>query len=157
MKVGFYAGSFDPFTNGHLHVIKKSAMLFDKVVVGIGINSQKTRRFDPDIMKEGIEKVLKREGLSNVSVVNYTNLSIDIASQYDSTFFIRGIRNGMDYDYEENVALINEELSGIDTIYIRSGKYGAISSSIIMEFLGYGKDVAGLIPPEILEIVKSQI
>lgn len=155
MKIGFYAGSFDPFTNGHLHVVKKSSELFDKVIIGIGINSQKKRRFDCEIMKQAIEKVLVREGLSNVSVITYTNLSMDIASSLDSTFFIRGIRNGMDYDYEENIALINEEISGIDTIYIRAGKYGAISSSIITEFLNYGKDVSTLIPPEIFEIVKN--
>lgn len=155
MKIGFYAGSFDPFTNGHLHVVKKSSELFDKVIIGIGINSQKKRRFDSEKMKQAIEKVLSREELKNVAVITYTNLSMDIASSCDSTFFIRGIRNGMDYDYEENLALINEEISGIDTIYIRAGKYGAISSSIITEFLNYGKDVSKLIPPEILEIVKN--
>ena len=60
MKIGFYAGSFDPFTNGHLQVIQKSAELFDKVVVGIGVHSMKTRRFDKAKMKEAIEKVLIR-------------------------------------------------------------------------------------------------
>ena len=155
MKIGFYAGSFDPFTNGHLHVVKKSAELFDKVIIGIGINSQKKRRFNSKLMKQAIEKVLIRENLLNVSVITYDNLSIDIASKCNSTFLIRGIRNGMDYDYEENIALINEEISGIDTIYIRAGKYGAISSSIIMELLNYGKDVTTLIPPEIFEIVKK--
>lgn len=155
MKIGFYAGSFDPFTNGHLHVVKKSSKLFDKVIIGIGINSQKKRRFNSELMKQAIEQVLIRENLLNVFVITYDNLSIDIASECNSTFLIRGIRNGMDYDYEENIALINEEISGIDTIYIRAGKYGAISSSIIMEFLNYGKDVSTLIPPEIFEIVKN--
>lgn len=154
MKIGFYAGSFDPFTNGHLHVVRKSAELFDKVIVGIGINSQKTRRFDTEEMKTAIEKVLERENLTNVSVITYDTLSIDIANDLHSTFLIRGIRNGMDYDYEENIALINEEISGIDTIYIRAGKYGAISSSIVTEFLSYGKDVSKLVPPEILEVIK---
>lgn len=154
MKIGFYTGSFDPFTNGHLHVVKQSSALFDKVIIGIGINSHKKRRFDTEKMKDAIEKVLKRENLTNVSVVTYSNLSIDIAKQYNATFFIRGIRNGMDYDYEENIALINEEISGVDTIYVRSGKYGAISSSIIVEFLNYGQDVSKLVPPEIYEIIK---
>lgn len=145
MKIGFYAGSFDPFTNGHLHVVKKSSELFDKVIIGIGINSNKNRRFDSEIMKIAIEKVLERENLTNVSVITYSNLSIDIAKEFNATFLIRGIRNGMDYDYEENIALINEELAGIDTIYVRSGKYGAISSSMIVEFLNYGKNVSNLI------------
>jgi pantetheine-phosphate adenylyltransferase len=154
MKIGFYAGSFDPFTNGHLHVVKQSSKLFDKVIIGIGINSNKSRKFGTEKMKEAIEKVLVRENLNNVSVITYSNLSSDIAKECGATFLIRGIRNGMDYDYEENIALINEEMSGLDTIYVRSGKYGAVSSSIITEFLSYGKDVSKLIPKEIYETIK---
>lgn len=154
MKIGFYAGSFDPFTNGHLHVVKKSSELFDKVIIGIGINSNKNRRFDSETMKQAIEKVLTREGLTNVSVITYSKLSVDIANELNASFLIRGIRNGMDYDYEENIALINEELSNLDTIYVRSGKYGAISSSMIVEFLSYGKDVSNLIPKEIYDAIK---
>jgi len=154
MKIGFYAGSFDPFTNGHLHVVKKSSELFDKVIVGIGINASKSRKYDSEVMKNAIEKVLARENLNNVSVIAYSNLSVDIAKDLNATFLIRGIRNGMDYDYEENIALINEELSGLDTIYVRSGKYGAISSSMIIELLSYGKDVSNLIPKEIYDVIK---
>lgn len=154
MKIGFYAGSFDPFTNGHLHVVRKSSELFDKVIIGIGINSNKSRRFDPEIMKTAIEKVLIREKLTNVSVITYSNLSVDIAKEEGAKFLIRGVRNGMDYDYEENIALINEELSGLDTIYVRSGKYGAVSSSMIYELLSFGKDVSNLIPKEIYDVIK---
>ena len=76
-----------------------------------------------------------------------------MANELNANFLIRGIRNGMDYDYEENIALINEELSNLDTIYVRSGKYGAISSSMIVEFLSYGKDVSNLIPKEIYDVL----
>lgn len=113
MKIGFYAGSFDPFTNGHLHVIAKSAQLFDKVVVGIGVNSKKSRRFDKDSMQKAIEQVLIRENLNNVIVISYDTFSSDVALDYNSTFLVRGIRNGMDYEYEENIASINEEISGL--------------------------------------------
>ena len=61
MKIGFYAGSFDPFTNGHLHVIAKSTQLFDKVIVGIGVHPKKTRRFNKELMQKAIEQVLIRE------------------------------------------------------------------------------------------------
>ena len=154
MKIGFYAGSFDPFTNGHLQEKKKSSKLFDKVIIGIGINSNKSRRFETEDMKIAIEKVLAREGLNNVSVITYSNLSIDIAKECNSTVFIRGIRNGIDYDYEENIALINEELSGLDTIYVRSGKWGAVSSSMVVEFVKFGKDVSKLVPPEIYDLIR---
>ena len=124
MKIGFYAGSFDPFTNGHLHVIKVSSQIFDKVILGIGINSSKKRRFDKNIMKTAIENVLKTENITNATVITYSNLSVDAALENNANFLIRGIRNGMDYDYEENIALINEEISALDTIYVRARKTG---------------------------------
>ena len=153
MKIGFYAGSFDPFTNGHLHVLQKSAQLFDKVIVGIGVHPSKTRRFDKDLMKNAIEQVLMREKLTNVIVISYGNFSVDTAIEYNSTFLIRGIRNGMDYEYEENMASINEEISGLDTIYIRAGSLGNISSSMVMELLRNGKDVSKYLPKEIMDLV----
>ena len=155
MKIGFYAGSFDPFTNGHLHVIEKSAQLFDKVIVGIGIHPTKNRRFDTDVMKQTIEKVLSNNNLNNVIVISYKNLSADVALDYNSTFLIRGIRNGMDYEYEENMASINEEISGLDTIYIRAGILGNISSSMVMELLENGKDVSKYVPKEVMEILEK--
>jgi len=155
MKIGFYAGSFDPFTNGHLHVITKSSQLFDKVVVGIGINPNKVRRFDNTLMQKTIEQVLIRENLTNVKVISYDNLSVDVALNYNSTFLVRGIRNGMDYEYEENMASINEEISKLDTIYIRAGQLGNISSSMVMELLRNNKDVSKYIPKEVLELIKA--
>ena len=154
MKIAFYAGSFDPFTNGHLHVVSKSAKLFDKVIIGIGVHPDKTRRFDKDIMKKAIEKILKNKNFNNVSVVTYDNLSVDAALENGATILVRGIRNSMDYEYEENMASINEEISGLDTIYIRSGLLGNISSSMVMELLRNGKDVSKYLPKEIMDIIK---
>lgn len=153
MKIGFYAGSFDPFTNGHLHVIKVSTQIFDKVIVGIGINPNKKRRFDKNVMKKAIEETLKAEKLDNVIVITYSGLSVDAAIENNANFFIRGIRNGMDYDYEENIALINEEISSLDTIYVRAGRLGALSSSMVIELLQNGKDVSNLLPQQILDAI----
>lgn len=155
MRIGFYAGSFDPFTNGHLHVIEKAAKLFDKVIVGIGVNQNKTRRFDNKLMQKAIEQVLIRNNLNNVIVISYDNLSVDAALSNNCSFLIRGIRNGMDYEYEENMASINEEISGLDTIYIRAGHLGNISSSLVMELLKNDKDVSKYIPQEVLDLVKK--
>ncbi len=153
-KIGFYAGSFDPFTNGHLHVVKTSCKLFDEVIIGIGINSDKKRRYNQETIKKAIEKTLKTEKITNSKVITYDNFSVDVARIYNCTFLIRGIRNGMDYDYEESVAMINEEVSGMDTIYIRSGKLGAISSSMVVELIKHNKDVSKYLPKDILDCIK---
>lgn len=155
MNIGFYAGSFSPFTNGHLHVVKTACKLFDKVIIGIGINANKTPRYDNNLMKQAIEKVLKREKLDNTSVIVYTNLSADCAIENNANVLIRGIRNTMDYEYEEKMALINEELAGLDTIYIRAGEFGNVSSSLIVELLDHGKDVSKFIPEEVIELIKK--
>ena len=155
MKIGFYAGSFDPFTNGHLHVVTQSAKLFDRVIIGIGVQPKKTRRFDKELMQKAIEQVLVRNNLNNVTVISYDNLSVDVAIENNSTFLVRGIRNGMDYEYEENMASINEEISGLDTVYIRAGNLGNISSSMVMELLRNNKDVSKYLPEEVLALVRK--
>lgn len=153
MKIGFYSGSFDPFTNGHLHIIKTASKIFDKVIVGIGINYQKKRRFDSLLMKYAIEKTLKNEQLHNVEVITYNSLTVDIALKYNSNFLIRGLRNDTDYAYEENLSQVNQELSDLDTIYFRAGNLDFISSSIVAELISYNKDVSKYLPKEILEII----
>lgn len=156
MNTGFYAGSFSPFTNGHLQVVEKAVKLVDKLIIGIGNNSQKEPRYDNELMKASIEKLLVRLNLSDkVSVVIYNNLSVDAAKQNGANILIRGIRNGMDYEYEENMASINEEISGLDTIYIRAGKLGNISSSLVVELMQNNKDVSEYLPSEIEEAIKS--
>ena len=157
MKVGFYPGSFDPFTRGHLHVVKRACSIFDKVIIGIGVNPNKKRVYSPLLMKTAIEETLSKEGIKNFEVVTYQDLSVDVAQKYNSQFLIRGIRNDMDYRYEENLAQLNEELSGLDTIYIRSGLRGFISSSMIVELLANGKDVSKYVPETILNYIKTRL
>lgn len=151
MKIGFYAGSFDPFTNGHIHVIKQASKLFDKVYVGIGINNSKVRHYKQEDMREVIIKTLKREKLNNVEVVIYNGLSIECAKSVNATYLIRGIRNGMDYQYEENLASMNEEISNMDTIYIRAGKYGVVSSSFVRDLINNNMSVEKYVPKEIAD------
>lgn len=157
MKIAFYPGSFDPFTNGHLHVVKTASKLFDKVIIGIGINIQKERRFSNSIMKSAIEKTLEDENISNVEVVVYDKLSVDVARELNCNYLVRGLRNDMDYQYEENLAQINEEISGLDTIYIRSGLLGFISSSMVVELLQNNKDVSKYLPISINLAIRKEL
>lgn len=156
MNIGFYAGSFSPFTNGHLQVVEKASKIFDRVIIGIGNNAQKEPRYDNELMKKAIEKLLIRLQLADkVSVVVYDNLSVDVAKENGANLLIRGIRNGMDYEYEENMASINEEISGLDTIYIRAGKLGNISSSLVVELMKNNKDVSEYLPTEIEDAIRN--
>ena len=148
-----YAGSFDPFTIGHLHVLRQAALVFDTVYVGIAVNSAKTRRIDKVVMKEAIEKVLITNGLYNVEVEIFEGLTVDFALQKGAKFLVRGLRNGTDYEYEENLAVVNSKISGIETIYFRAGKTAHISSSIVMELHKYGKDITKWVPKEVLEVL----
>lgn len=155
MKIGFYSGSFDPFTNGHLHVVKSACQIFDKVIVGIGINANKTRNYNIEDMKLAIEQTMIKEGITNVEVITYDELTVEVAKKYNANFLIRGLRNDTDYAFEENLAQINEEISGLDTIYFRSGILGFISSSMVMELLHYDRDVSRYLPKPIFNLVNS--
>lgn len=148
-----YAGSFDPFTIGHLHVLKQACLVFDKVYVAIAVNSLKKRRVDKEVMKAAILRVINSNNLTNAEVVIFDGLTVDLAREKEAKFLVRGLRNGTDYEYEENLAVVNSKISGVETIYFRAGKTAHISSSVVMELHSYGKDISKWVPPEIYEIL----
>lgn len=154
MKNAIYAGSFDPFTNGHLHVLKQAVKVFDKVFVAIAVNSAKSRRTDKDDMKAVIERILMREKIMNVEVLVFDGLTVDLAKEKKAEFLVRGLRNGTDYEYEETLAIVNSKVANVETIYFRAGKTSHISSSIVMELFHYGKDISKWVPGEVLELLK---
>lgn len=154
MAVAIYAGSFDPFTNGHLNVLMEAAHIFDRVIVAIADNPDKRRRIDSQLMLTAIQQtVLDLSSNSNIVVMRFAGLVVDLANQEKADYLIRGIRNGMDYEYEENLAKINESL-GIETIYLRAGSLSHVSSSMVMELYRYGKDISSYVPTPINEAVK---
>jgi len=154
---GLYSGSFDPFTNGHLEVVKKAAKLFDRVVIGICQNADKKRHYDASNMAHAITLTLERLGLADkVYVQVYNDLTVREADYLGIDYLIRGIRNNIDYNYEENIASINEALGGIDTIYLRAGDKGNISSSLVRELLKYNSDISEFVPKEVLELINEK-
>ena len=155
MRTGLFVGSFDPFTNGHYEIVKKSLALFDKVVIGIGINSNKKRLFEKDIMKNAISELFKNEiAKGKIEVIVYDGLTAEIAKQYNINYIIRGLRNSNDYNYEEEIATANELLFEIDTIYLRA-KYSYISSTLVRELISRNKDISNLVPKEIFYAIKD--
>ena len=152
-RTALFAGSFDPYTNGHHSVVRKAAALFDEVVILIGVNVRKTRLSDPEAMQSAIEQTLHDDGLSNVSVVTYTGMIADYCADHDIHWYVRGIRNHLDYNYEENIAQINRLINpALETIYLRADD-AVLSSSMIREMLAFHKSVEGYVPPAVLEIL----
>lgn len=152
--IGFYAGSFDPFTNGHMQVVKKASKCFEKVIIGIGYNSEKTPRVNKEAMKKAIEQAVQDENLNNVDVVLYEGLTVDEAKKWNADILIRGLRNGTDYQYEENVSEVNEKLSKLDTCYFRAGDLGYLSSSFVMELYSNGKEIDEYVPKAVADLLR---
>lgn len=154
--IGFYAGSFDPFTNGHLQIVKKATKCFSKVIVGIAYNSEKKVRVNKGKMKQAIEKTFKDLKIKNVEVVLYKGLTADEAKKHNATILIRGLRNGTDYQYEENIAETNEKISELDTCYFRAGELGYLSSSLVMELYQNGVDIKQFVPKAVKETIEKE-
>ncbi len=145
-KRAIYPGSFDPFTNGHMDIVKKSAALFDEVFVVIGINAQKTRTFEAAKMKTAIEAALQEQGVTNVQVIIYQGLVAEFAKQNRIKYMIRGLRNNMDYNYEENIAEVNKLINpDMEYVYFRAENV-AVSSSMVKELHSFGLDVSAYLP-----------
>lgn len=151
----FYAGSFDPFTNGHLYVLQQAAQVFEQVILGIGCNPEKQRNFPAAQMKNLIEEVLRRENFANVKVLIYDNLTVQAAKKVGASFLVRGLRNGVDYAYEENLALINKNISGLETIYFRAGEAAHVSASSVLQLWHAGIEVQSWVPEEVAKMLQQ--
>lgn len=149
LKKAIYPGSFDPFTNGHLDIVKKAAAIFDEVYIVIGINSQKRRTFDSDRMISAIVGVLRDEGIHNAYVTTYEGLVAAYAKEKGLKYMIRGLRNNMDYNYEENIAEVNKLINpDMEYVYFRAENV-AVSSSMVKELHMYGQDVSAYLPKSV--------
>lgn len=155
VKRALYAGSFDPFTNGHLSIVEKSAELFNELIIGIAENSNKKRSTDIHAMKDAISAQFK--DYSNISVVIIDGLVADYCMTKDIYYLVRGLRNTSDYLYEENIAKINNAIySNLSTIYFRADN-DVISSSMVRELIAYGKDISKFVPEEIYKLYMKEV
>ncbi|KPU42757.1 phosphopantetheine adenylyltransferase [Oxobacter pfennigii] len=155
MTTAIYAGSFDPFTIGHLSVIREATNIFDKTIVALAENSFKNRRIDSSLMFNAMNQVIKGCRFDNQVIVRrFQGLIADLAIEEGTAYLIRGIRNGMDYEYEESIAKVNESL-GLKTIYIRAGYLSHVSSSMVMELYKYGRDISAYVPLPVLQAIKD--
>lgn len=146
MRIALFPGSFDPFTNGHLDVVRRGADLFDHIIVAIGNNSSKQRYLPVEQMIGLIQEVFRDE--PRVSVEAYKGLTADFARERNARFLLRGLRNTTDFEYENTIAQANRHVNpALETVFlITSPPLAAISSTIIREIHRFGGNVDDFVP-----------
>ena len=149
MATALCPGSFDPVTNGHLDIIERTARHFDHVIVAVIRNPQKSESlFTLEERQEMLREVTAH--LPNVRIDFFMGLLVDYAKEHDASAIVKGLRAMSDFDYELQMAQMNERLSGIDTFFIStSPQYSFLSSSLVREVARFGGDVTNMVPPAV--------
>jgi pantetheine-phosphate adenylyltransferase len=150
MKVALFPGSFDPVTKAHVDIVKRSVSLFDKVYIGIGVNSSKAGFLSVEKREQMLRAVFQAD--ERIHIVAYEGLTVNFCKSIGAAYMIRGIRTVSDFEYEKAIAQMNHSLDPeIESIFIVSKPgYSSISSSIVREIMRYSGDVSQFIPKEAL-------
>ena len=159
MTKAIYAGSFDPFTMGHLNILNRAAKMFDEVIVAIGTNTSKKSLFTPDEKLEMITAVVKESSYDNVRVVLHVDgLIVDFAKFEGATVMVRGIRSLTDMEYEMSIASMNKtQQPEIESVFLMADeKYSFVSSSLIKEVAIFDGDVSGMVPESIAKKMQEK-
>jgi pantetheine-phosphate adenylyltransferase len=155
-KVALYAGSFDPITNGHTDLIKRSLKFVDRLVVGVAINVSKQPLFDVDERMHLIRAALDED--TRVEVRSFTGLVVDFARQAGAQIVLRGLRAVADFEYEYQMALMNRHLaSQLETIFmVPSLEVSYLSASLVREVARFGGDIDALVHPVVAEALRAK-
>ena len=145
-KICVFPGSFDPITKGHEELVRRALPLFDKIIVAIGVNTQKQYLFPLEQRLDWLKEVFK--DMPNVEVDSFQNLTAEYCMKVNANFLLRGLRNASDFDYEKTISQINHIIGdGIETVFLISEpKYSHISSTIVREVIKGGGDVSKFLP-----------
>ncbi len=156
MRVAIYPGSFDPFTNGHLDILQRAAVLFDHVIVGVLVHPAKKCFFSPEERVEMISDVIKK--IENVRAIHFNGLLVDFCRSTGSCAIIRGLRAVSDYEYEMQMFSVNNQLApDLETVFLMSSpKFSFLSSSIAKEVARYGGDISGLVPEKVARAMHAK-
>ena len=145
MNIALFVGSFDPFTIGHQAIVSRALPLFDRLVIGVGVNERKQTMFSSEERVDTLRQLYANE--PRVSVVAYTDLAVDLARREGATFIVKGVRSMKDFEYEREQADINRRLTGIDTLlFFADPELASISSSMVRELMHFGRDVTPFLP-----------
>ena len=156
MKRAIYPGTFDPITNGHVDIIQRASIMFDGIVVAVADNPTKRPMFSLDKRIAMVKKSTKC--FSNIKVIGFNSLLVDLSDELDANIVVRGIRAVSDFEYELQMGYANSSLKKkLETIFLMpSLEYAFISSSIVRELIKFNGDFSHLVPNIILKELKIQ-
>ncbi|MGA3065750.1 MAG: pantetheine-phosphate adenylyltransferase [Tepidisphaeraceae bacterium] len=142
-KIAVFPGQFDPITLGHLDVIRRGVILFDELIVAVGVNPDKRELFDHS-QRVAMVKALTKD-IPGARTAQYTGLTVDFVKKSKATAILRGIRDVSDLRHEFQLALANRSVGGVETVFIMTGdQYALTSSSLIRQIVALGGDVTQL-------------
>lgn len=145
MTTAVFPGSFDPFTVGHDAIVRRALPLFDKIIIGVGVNVRKQYLYSADKRVEDIARLYAAE--PKVEVKAYSGLLVDFVREEGARFIVKGVRSVKDFEYEREQADINLRIGGLDTLLLFSEpQYQSVSSSMVRELLHFGRDVSEFLP-----------
>jgi len=158
-KIALYSGTFDPLTNGHLHIIKSAAELFDKIIVAIGVNPNKIPLLSLKDRQEVLAKVCKKISDRKIEIISFEGLVVEAAMSHGAKFIIRGLRDDGDFNYEMQMAGMNSTLApGVQTVFIPSASnIRHINSTLIRQIAKLGGDVTPFVPQETHDILQHRM
>ena len=148
-KIALFPGSFDPITVGHVDIINRSINLFDKIIIGVGINTTKETMFSVEKRVEWIRNAFP--GNIKIEVKSYTGLTVDFAKQCGANFILRGLRTSTDFQFEKAIAQMNHYMDNqIETVFILSSpQFAPVSSTIVRDIIRHGGNVKTFVPESV--------
>ena len=154
MKIAVFPGSFDPITTGHVDLVKRALPLFDKIVVAVGVNTQKKYLFPLETRLSWLEKVF--EDMPKVEVASFENLTAHFCQKIGARYLLRGLRNSSDFDYEKTISQLNHIIGdNIETVFLISKpEFSHISSTIVREIIKGEGDISKFVPQHITEEIQ---
>lgn len=157
MTIAVFPGSFDPLTNGHLDLITRASKIFEQLVVAVGQNTSKRGLFTTAERVAFIEETTK--DLPNVSVRVESGLTVSFMQSIQATVLVRGIRNSVDFEYEQGIAGMNRTLDhNVDTVCLMADpQYQFVSSSLLKEVARFGGDLTNLVPPVVAHAMVARL
>ncbi len=158
MRVGVYPGTFDPVTLGHMDIIRRSAKLVDKLVIGVTTNVSKSPMFSLDERLAMVRREV--EGLDNgIEVVSFDSLLMDFAEREGASLIVRGLRAVADFEYEYQMAGMNQQINDrVETVFLMADvALQPIASRLVKEIAMYGGEIAKFVPPRVADDVRTRV